>query len=138
MENHLNTSTANLTFGAILGNFGGNTTLTGNVKESGVRLDNALINGGSNFRGIGSTLEGLDVMQFPYEYIFEKAWASEYWTIAAWLNALADRHAGTVSQPVREAWDILFNQIYVQVPKTLGVLPNYRPVMNKPNRRTVY
>lgn len=55
----------------------------------------------------------------------------------AWLQNLADRHAGTVSQPVREAWDILFNQIYVQVPKTLGVLPNYRPVMNKPNRRTV-
>ena len=119
-----------------LGNFGGNTTLTGNVKESGDRLDNALINGGSNLRGIGSTLEGLDVMQFPYEYIFEKAWDLNL-DNEAWLQNLADRHAGTVSQPVREAWDILFNQIYVQVPKTLGVLPNYRPVMNKPNRRTV-
>lgn len=55
----------NLIFWCYLGNFGGNTTLTGNVKESGDRLDNALINGGSNLRGIGSTLEGLDVMQFP-------------------------------------------------------------------------
>ncbi len=118
-----------------LGNFGGNTTLTGNVKESGVRLDNTLINGGSNLKGIGSTLEGLDVMQFPYEYIFEKAWTLNT-DNHSWLNALADRHAGIVSEPVREAWDILFNQVYTQVPKTLAVLPNLRPVMNKPNKRT--
>ena len=118
-----------------LGNFGGNTTLTGNVKESGFRLDNTLINGGSNLKGIGSTLEGLDVMQFPYEYIFEKAWTLNT-DNHNWLNALADRHAGVASEPVREAWDILFNQVYTQVPKTLAVLPNLRPVMNKPNKRT--
>ena len=118
-----------------LGNFGGNTTLTGNVKESGARLDNTLINGGSNFKGIGSTLEGLDVMQFPYEYIFEKAWTLNT-DDRSWLNALADRHTGVTSEPVREAWDILFNQVYVQVPRTLAILPNLRPVMNKPNNRT--
>lgn len=118
-----------------LGNFGGNTTLTGNVKESGARLDNTLINGGNNFKGIGSTLEGLDVMQFPYEYIFEKAWTLNT-DDRSWLNALADRHTGVTSEPVREAWDILFNQVYVQVPRTLAVLPNLRPVMNKPNNRT--
>lgn len=119
-----------------LGNFGGNTTLTGNVKESGARLDNALINGGSNFKGIGSTLEGLDVAQFPYEYIFEKAWTLNR-DDGEWLNALADRHAGMVSQPVREAWKTLFNEVHVQVPKSLGILPNLRPVMNRPNKRTV-
>ncbi|BEH00439.1 alpha-N-acetylglucosaminidase [Bacteroides sedimenti] len=118
-----------------LGNFGGNTTLTGNVKESGKRLDNALINGGANFKGVGSTLEGLDVMQFPYEYIFEKAWNLKNEN-AAWLESLADRHVGYASQPVREAWDILFNQIYVQVPKTLGVLPNFRPVMKDSYKRS--
>lgn len=118
-----------------LGNFGGNTTLTGNVKESGERLDFALTNGGSNLRGIGSTLEGLDVMQFPYEYIFEKAWSADVGD-KNWVENLADRHAGTVSPAVREAWDILFNQIYVQVPKTLGVLPNFRPMMGKANGRT--
>lgn len=119
-----------------LGNFGGNTTLTGNVKESGARLDNALINGGSNFKGIGSTLEGLDVAQFPYEYIFEKAWTLNR-DDGEWLNALADRHAGMVSEPVREAWKILFNEVHVQVPKSLGILPNLRPVMDQPNKRTV-
>ncbi|MEG0559272.1 MAG: alpha-N-acetylglucosaminidase [Muribaculaceae bacterium] len=119
-----------------LGNFGGNTTLTGNVKESGARLDNTLVNGGANFEGVGSTLEGLDVAQFPYEYIFEKAWNINE-NDKEWINSLADRHAGVVSEPVREAWNILFNKIYVQVPKTLGVLPNLRPVMNTPNKRTI-
>ncbi|MCE9107459.1 alpha-N-acetylglucosaminidase [Bacteroides pyogenes] len=119
-----------------LGNFGGNTTLTGNVKESGERLNNALLNGGSNLCGIGFTLEGLDVVQFPYEYIFEKAW-TDCLTDEQWVNALADRHVGVISKKAREAWQILFNDIYVQVPKTLGVLPNLRPVMDKKNKRTV-
>ncbi len=113
-----------------LGNFGGNTTLTGNVKESGERLENVLINGGDNLKGIGSTLEGLDVVQFPYEYILEKAWSLNV-DDNRWIECLADRHVGCVSQPVRDAWKILFNDIYVQVPRTLGTLPGYRPVLNK-------
>ena len=113
-----------------LGNFGGNTTLTGNVKESGARLENALINGGGNLKGIGSTLEGLDVMQFPYEYILEKAWNLNV-DDNKWIECLADRHVGCVSQPVRDAWKRLFNDIYAQVPRTLGTLPGYRPVLNK-------
>lgn len=87
-----------------LGNFGGNTTLTGNVKESGARLENALINGGGNLKGIGSTLEGLDVMQFPYEYILEKAWNLNV-DDNKWIECLADRHVGCVSQSVRDAWN---------------------------------
>lgn len=118
-----------------LGNFGGNTGITGNVKESGRRLDVALREGGSNLKGIGSTLEGLDVVQFPYEYILEKAWTVDK-DDDTWVSALADRHAGRVSQPVREAWKILFNDIYVQVPKTVGILPNYRPVMGVNSGRT--
>ena len=113
-----------------LGNFGGNTTLTGNVKESGARLENALINGGGNLKGIGSTLEGLDVMQFPYEYILEKAWNLNV-DDNKWIECLADRHVGCVSQSVRDAWKRLFNDIYVQVPRTLGTLPGYRPALNK-------
>ena len=112
-----------------LGNFGGNTTLTGNVKESGARLENALINGGGNLKGIGSTLEGLDVMQFPYEYILEKAWNLNV-DDDKWIECLADRHVGCVSQPVRDAWKRLFNDIYAQVPRTLGTLPGYRPALN--------
>lgn len=112
-----------------LGNFGGNTTLTGNVKDSGHRLDIALNEGGKNLEGIGSTLEGLDVVQFPYEYIFEKAWTSAL-SDKEWVKNLADRHLGKASEDVRSAWEILFNDIYVQIPRTLGVLPNLRPTFN--------
>lgn len=110
-----------------LGNFGGNTTLTGNVKESGRRLDNALKYGGKNLWGIGSTLEGLDVMQFPYEYIFEKAWNINT-DSKDWLNQLADRHVGTLSEEARKAWHLLYNDVFVQVPRTLGTLPCMNPV----------
>lgn len=115
-----------------LGNFGGNTTITGNVKESIKRLDDVLIKGGSNLRGIGSTLEGLDMMQYPYEYVFEKAWKIDK-DNDEWINNLADRHFGKVSSPVREGWRLLHDSIYVQVPRTLGILPNYRPIFDKVN-----
>ncbi len=120
-----------------LGNFGGNTAICGNVKECGERLDNALKNGGSNLIGIGSTLEGLDVQQFPYEYILEKAWTINS-DNEQWINLLADRHAGMLCQPVREAWKLLFDEIYVFAPRTYGILPNFRPVMNGKNRRVNY
>lgn len=43
-----------------------------------------------------------------------------------WLTDMWD-----VSQSVRDAWKRLFNDIYVQVPRTLGTLPGYRPALNK-------
>ena len=117
-----------------LGNFGGNTTLTGNVAQSGARLEATLSEGGDNLMGIGSTLEGLDVVQFPYEYIFDKAWQytdnADSADDAHWVQALADRHAGAPNQTVRQAMDILFNEIYTQVPRTLAILPNLRPVLD--------
>lgn len=118
-----------------LGNFGGNTAMIGNVKESGARLENALKNGGKNLWGIGSTLEGFDVTQFPFEYIFEKAWNHSL-SNEEWVNFLADRHVGIINSSVRESWQLLFNDIFTQIPKVLGILPNLRPKYNKNNPRT--
>lgn len=119
-----------------LGNFGGNTTITGNVKESGERLNFALNQNTSNLKGIGSTLEGLEIVQFPYEYIFDKAWTNNK-SDSIWVNELADRHLGIKSESVRKAWQILFNDIYIQVPRTLAILPNLRPILNdNHNKRT--
>ena len=47
-----------------LGNFGGNSFLSGPVKLVSERLADALKNGGSNLKGVGSTLEGIDLNQF--------------------------------------------------------------------------
>lgn len=118
-----------------LGNFGGNSNIQGNVKEAGERLEKALKEGGKNLVGIGSTLEGLEVQQFPYEYIFEKVWDFKKSNEQV-INELADRHAGCVSQPVREAWNILYNNVLNIRPTTFcGPLPCQYPELDKEHGR---
>ena len=121
-----------------LGNFGGNTNVQGRVREAGERIERALAECGDNMVGIGSTLEGLDVQQFPYEYILEKAWNYGK-TDEQVVNELADRHAGHVSQPVREAWKLLYNSVLDITPGNFAApLPCSYPVLGKESRTVKY
>ncbi|MBE6316766.1 MAG: alpha-N-acetylglucosaminidase [Bacteroidales bacterium] len=121
-----------------LGNFGGNTNLQGRVKEAGQRIERALAECGDNLVGIGSTLEGLDVQQFPYEYILEKAWNFAK-TDEQVINELADRHAGTVSQPAREAWKLLYDSVLDITPSNFAApLPCSYPALGKESRAVKY
>lgn len=121
-----------------LGNFGGNTNVQGRVKEAGQRIERALAECGDNLVGIGSTLEGLDVQQFPYEYILEKAWNFAK-TDEQVINELADRHAGTVSQPVREAWKLLYDSVLDITPGNFAApLPCSYPAWGKESRAVKY
>ena len=121
-----------------LGNFGGNTNVQGRVKEAGQRIERALAECGDNLVGIGSTLEGLDVQQFPYEYILEKAWSFAK-TDEQVVNELADRHAGTVSQPVREAWKLLYDSVLDITPGNFAApLPCSYPAWGKESRAVKY
>ncbi len=121
-----------------LGNFGGNTNVQGRVKEAGERIERALQQCGDNLVGIGSTLEGLDVQQFPYEYILEKAWnfgKSDEQVI----NELADRHAGSECQPVREAWKLLYDSVLDITPGNFAApLPCSYPTLGKEGRTIKY
>ncbi len=121
-----------------LGNFGGNTDVQGRVKEAGQRIERALQECGDNLVGIGSTLEGLDVQQFPYEFILEKAW--DYGkTDEQVINELADRHAGHESQPVRQAWKLLYDSVLDITPGNFAApLPCSYPVHGKENRPVKY
>jgi len=121
-----------------LGNFGGNTNVQGRVREAGERIERALQECGGNLVGIGSTLEGLDVQQFPYEYILEKAW--DYGkTDEQVINELADRHAGCESQPVREAWKLLYDSVLDITPGNFAApLPCSYPTLGKENRPVKY
>ncbi|MBQ0069099.1 MAG: alpha-N-acetylglucosaminidase C-terminal domain-containing protein, partial [Bacteroidales bacterium] len=120
-----------------LGNFGGNTVFEGNPKKACERIDGTLKEGGKNFVGIGSTLEGFDVQQVPYERVLEKAWSvSEDSTIV--VNGIADRHAGKVSDKARKAWDILYNDVYTLQAGTRGEMVSLRPLMNKEIYKTKY
>ena len=121
-----------------LGNFGGNTNVQGRVKEAGERIEKALQECGDNLVGIGSTLEGLDVQQFPYEYILEKAWDFAK-TDEQVVNELADRHAGCESSPARGAWNLLYNKVLDITPGNFAApLPCSYPAMGKENRKVKY
>ncbi len=111
-----------------LGNFGGNTMMTGNLRETGKRIENAYRNGGSNFWGIGSTLESLDVNPFMYEYVFEKAWEHRM-SDDQWIASLADRHFGKADENIRRAWKVLLDKVYVTYAINGGPLTNARPML---------
>ncbi len=121
-----------------LGNFGGNTNVQGRVKEAGERIERALAECGDNLVGIGSTLEGLDLQQFPYEYILEKAWDFAK-TDEQVVNELADRHAGYESRQARGAWSLLYNKVLDITPGNFAApLPCSYPAMGKESRTVKY
>ena len=121
-----------------LGNFGGNTNVQGRVKEAGERIERALTECGEGLVGIGSTLEGLDIQQFPYEYILEKAW--DYGkSDEQVVNELADRHAGHESIAAREAWNLLYHKVLDITPDNFAApLPCSYPAMGKESRTIKY
>ncbi len=121
-----------------LGNFGGNTNVQGRVKEAGERIEKALRECGGNLVGIGSTLEGLDVQQFPYEYIMEKAWAFNK-TDQQVIDELADRHTGREDGHAREAWRLLYDNVLDITPGNFAApLPCSYPTLGKESREVKY
>lgn len=120
-----------------LGNFGGNTMMTGNLRETGKRIENVYRNGGANFWGIGSTLESFDVNPFMYEYVFEKAWEKNI-DDDQWITALADRRFGQSDPQIRNAWNELLNKVYIENAFLgQGPLTNARPTLKGSGTWTV-
>lgn len=100
-----------------LGNFGGNTMMSGNFTTVSERISDALANGGDNLVGMGSTLEGFGVNLFMYEYILDRAWDTGI-SDEQWIENLADRHMGYADENVRAAWKTICNEIYTEHSKT--------------------
>ena len=95
-----------------LGNFGGNIRLSGNFHQASQRIDDAVENGGSNFCGVGSTLEGFGINQFMYEFVFDKAWSSGI-SDQEWVRTLAQRRTGIVDRHAENVWKTLTDSIYI-------------------------
>ena len=75
------------------------------------------------------------MQQFPYEYIFEKAWNFKK-TDEQVVNELADRHSGYESVPVRDAWKCLYDSVLNIRPTTFcGPLPCQYPELDKTHGR---
>lgn len=114
-----------------LGNFGGNTSLSGNLAEVNKRIENTFQNGGDNFVGIGSTLEGFDCNPFMYEFVLEKAWdIQQTKDVESWIKHLADERSGVRDDNIRKAWTLLLNSVYTEADHP-GQCPqiNVRPFM---------
>jgi len=94
----------------LLENFGGNTALIGNFQSIKEKIDNVLANGGSNFNGLGATMEALDCNMWLFEYLFERAWSTDSQTDP--LDAVADRTLGRQDQAWRSIWYEMVKNIY--------------------------
>ena len=123
-----------------LGNFGGNSKLTGNLSEINKRIENTFANGGKNFSGIGATLEGFDCNPYIYEYVFEKAWDfPTHRNITEWVSKLADQRAGKADRNAREAWQLLVDSIYnTKSASSMKPFVDSRPVFKKKQSKNTY
>ena len=90
-------------------NFGGNTLLNGNFPTLIPYYEETFRDGGSNLKGVGSTLEGFGTNPYYYEFVLSQAWNYPL-TPDEWIDKLADRHIGRVDPEARALWhDIIMN-----------------------------
>ncbi len=110
-----------------LGNFGGNSFLVSPFKNINARIDDVYENGGKNLVGIGSTLEGLDMNPYVYEYVLDRGWDLPV-DFTESMNNIIDRRVGYIDNNARDAWNLLVDSIMVQ-PALCGQGPliNARP-----------
>ena len=94
-----------------LGNFGGNTTLVGDINKMENLLSATLAEAGDNFSGVGSTLESFDVSPQIYEYLFERIWTDSC-DVDAWACDWARRRYGKPCPEVERTWETLVDSIY--------------------------
>lgn len=104
-----------------LGNFGGNTNLSGDFKNLGRGIEKAYSDNLPNMTGLGCTLEGFGVSQWLYEYALDKAWNTGM-TDRQWLNNLADRHIGCKDEVYEQIWNELAYTVYT-IPTYSGICP---------------
>ena len=117
-----------------LGNFGGNTMIAGNFKDISSKLDRVYAEAGDEFKGIGCTLEGLDVNPFMYEYVLDRAW-ERTGTDEDWIRQLADRRAGAADEDYRKAWEIISEKVLKEVSGNVSAMLSARPTMKGVARR---
>ena len=104
-----------------LGNFGGNTRLSGPFHRESGRITEALGEGGAS--GIGCTLEAFGINRWLYEYVLERAW-SGFEGDSLWLSRLERRRHSPAG-----FWHEMADSIYVRGSFSEGVLICGRPCL---------
>lgn len=110
-----------------LGNFGGNSFLASPLRDVSNRMDDVYANGGDNLVGVGSTLEGIDVNPYMYEFVLDRAWDGPA-DADSMIDAIVNRRVGHVNENAADAWRLLVDSIFIE-PSLCGQGPlvNARP-----------
>lgn len=112
-----------------LGNFGGNTRLSGPFRKESERVSEAL--GVGDAAGIGCTLEGFGINRWFYEYILGRAWESGQ-SDDKWLSSLDRRRHSP-----QGFWRDMADSIYVRGAFSEGALLCGRPCLEGYHHWTV-
>lgn len=114
-----------------LGNFGGNTFLTGDMNTVFERTEAAFSEAGGALQGIGGTLEGLDVNPNMHSYVLDRAWEHEGLSQEPekWIERWALARGGSQDGRIVEAWKNLNSDIYNSASESQGILVNARPCL---------
>ncbi|SDI42290.1 alpha-N-acetylglucosaminidase [Chryseobacterium taeanense] len=114
-----------------LGNFGGNTSIKGNLDEIDKRIENTYTNGGKNLWGLGATLEGFGNNPMMYEFVLNKAWTHSK-SKEDFISHYALARSGSTDAKISEAWKILSEKIYTESADLGNAdLTNSKPVFEK-------
>jgi alpha-N-acetylglucosaminidase len=96
-----------------LGNFGGNTHLTGPIHKINRRITEAMNDASlANLAGVGATLEGLN-NPVVYEMLLDRVWQGETMDLKAWIRDTARARAGGEDANVEKAWEVIAEKILV-------------------------
>ena len=93
-----------------LGNFGGMSEIEGDYKLNAKLIAGTKAEGGPEFVGIGSTLEGFGVNEPVYEAMLAQAWNTGI-GFDAYIDNIADRHLGRVDTTFRAYWHTMVDRV---------------------------
>lgn len=98
---------------SMVSNFGGNVGMFGRLDVINEQPHIAQKKYGSNLKGIGAMMEGINNNSIIYEFLFEKRWHSEPVDLNLWLVQYAERRYGERgNERINSALQILKNTVW--------------------------
>lgn len=118
-----------------LNNFGGRNRLVAPTDRIYHYIDTTYAQAGPGFKGVGATLEALDVNQFAFGMLFDKAWTIPG-SLTDWRNSLADQRMGRIDSTARQVYNDYCTQV-LDVPRPYNyTFVESRPGMGKRDKCT--
>ena len=95
----------------LLGNFGGNPTMNGEIQTMTNEILDAKKNS-KHLKGIGIISEATYDNPMIYDLLFDLAWTDETFNLDKWIDRYIERRYGGTSANVKEAWKLIKNANY--------------------------